>query len=546
MTKRDTDKKILQYTKKIYGFALSKTKDYDQAQELAQEIVCEVYISLLNSENIANYDGYIYRIASNVYSRFIGKLVEGRKVSCIDDIPVAVNDKYFYDDNKKQLEILKKEIGYLSQRQRSIVYLFYYEKQSVARIAKQLGISANTVKWHLSDARQTLKETIIMSENVRIDEKLALNPINFSFMGSDGTITDKDTEDFFDTRLKQNIAWACYKEPKTVSEIARETGVSTVYIADELKVLVDNGFINQIDNSKNPKYQAMMVISDVRNIQEKEEFYEDDNDSLNKEVAKKLCAEYYTPIFESFEKDPEHWGMSCHNSDVNYMKYSLVMLCQKFLQTNDNVELEREKLKIKRPDGGNYIAHATISNEWQTLNPKKFPNWVMGYMMNWGDDYNSIQVNCRFTDRSLDWKSQVCFDSLSKYIKSGCDKNTLSLEEYEKLCKNGYVQNDIMQVVTMNGGNKSPWDLIEPFMKNFKPAIESLSTYGKELEKTVQKSILESDEPEYAKKYNLILNTGKISNQDLIPYIIEEMLNNGMLKPLDSVQKKAALSILSI
>ena len=58
MKKKDADKKILQYKQKIYGFALSKTRDYEQAQELAQEIICEVYISLLNSENIVNYDGY--------------------------------------------------------------------------------------------------------------------------------------------------------------------------------------------------------------------------------------------------------------------------------------------------------------------------------------------------------------------------------------------------------------------------------------------------------------------------------------------------------
>ena len=59
-------------------------------------------------------------------------------------------------------------------------------------------------------------------ENVKIEENLAVNPIKFAFIGSSGTIEKKDTEDFFDTRLKQNIAWACYNESKTVSEIARE------------------------------------------------------------------------------------------------------------------------------------------------------------------------------------------------------------------------------------------------------------------------------------------------------------------------------------
>ena len=32
MNKKEADKKILQYKEKIYGFALSKTSDYEQAQ----------------------------------------------------------------------------------------------------------------------------------------------------------------------------------------------------------------------------------------------------------------------------------------------------------------------------------------------------------------------------------------------------------------------------------------------------------------------------------------------------------------------------------
>lgn len=547
MKKTDADKKILQYKQKIYGFALSKTQDYEQAQELAQEIICEVYISLLNSENIVNYDGYVYRIASNVYSKFVTSLVAGRKFSCIDDNPDAVSttDRYFYEDNKPQIETLKKEISYLSKRQRAVVYLFYYEKKSVNQIAKELEISANTVKWHLSDARQSLKETIIMSENVKFEENLAVNPIKFAFMGSSGTIEKKDTEDFFDTRLKQNIAWACYNEPKTVSEIAREIGVSSVYVADELKVLVDNGFINQVDNSKNPKFQAQIVISDIRKTSDEKGIFHNDTDELKVEIAKKLCESYYKPIFEAFEKDENHWGMSCPDTDLNFMKYSLVLLCQHFLQ-DDSVNVEMEKLKIKRPDGGNYIANATVANDWQELNPTVFPNWIMGYMMNWGNDYYSLQANCRFTNRSMDWKDQVCFESLVNFVKSGCNPDALKLNEYEAICKNGYIANNVVQVVQMKGGNKSPWEQVQPYMNHFNAAISDLKKYGKEMDEKFKAPLLKMKMPEYTRKFLLALNTSVIGQIEVIPFILEEMLLSGMLKPLTEVQKKAAMSILSL
>ena len=546
MKKTETDKRILQYKEKIYGFALSKTSDYEQAQELAQEIICEAYVSLLNAQDIANFDGYIYRIASNVYARFIAGLVQNKKQSCIDDNPdaVCVNDHYFYEDNKPQIEALKKEISYLSQRQRSVVYLFYYKNKTVNEIAKELDISANTVKWHLSDARQSLKETLIMYENVKIDENLSVNPIKFAFMGSSGTIVNKDTEDFFDTRLKQNIAWSCYNEPKTVSEIAREVGVSVAYIADELKSLVDNGFINQMDKSKNPKYQTQMVLSDIR-FEDKESMYKGTDEKLKVQIAQKLCQDYYQPIFKAFEKDPNHWGMSCPNNDLNFMKYSLVLLCQHFLQ-DDSVNVEMEKLKIKRPDGGNYIANATVANDWQELNGEVFPNWIMGYMMNWGTDYYSLQANCRFTDRSLDWKQQICFEALVKFIKSNCNPDALNLSEYESICKNGYVYKNQVQVVQMNGGNKSPWDQIKPFIDSFSSIINKLKNDGKEFDKEAQKSLKAVSMPEYTRSFLLALNTGIIGQIEIIPYILEEMLASGMLNPLTPTQRKAAMSVLSL
>lgn len=546
MKKTETDKKILQYKEKIYGFALSKTSDYEQAQELAQEIICEAYVSLMNSKNVANLDGYIYRIASNVFSKFVAGLIQKRKQLSIDDNPdaISVTDYYFYEDNKPEIEALKKEISYLSQRQRSVVYLFYYKNKSVNEIAKELDISANTVKWHLSDARQSLKETLIMYENVKIDENLSVNPIKFAFMGSSGTIVKKDTEDFFDTRLKQNIAWACYNEAKTVSEIAREVGVSVAYIADELQALVDNGFINQVDKSKNPKYKTQMVLSDIR-AENKESVYKGADEELKKQIAKKLCQEYYKPIFKAFEEDENHWGMSCPGDDLNFMKYSLVLLGQHFLQ-DDAVNVEMEKLKVKRPDGGNYIANATVANDWQELNGEIFPNWIMGYMMNWGDDYYSLQANCRFTDRSFDWKQQVCFEALTKFVKNGCNPDSLTLSEYEAICKNGYVSGNVVQVVQMKGGNKSPWEQIKSYMESFATEIASLKEYGKQVDKEAQKSLKEGTMPEYTRAFLLALNTGIIGQIEIIPFMLEEMLASGMLKSLTAVQKKAAMSVLSL
>lgn len=69
MNKQNADKIIASYVKKLFGFAMSRLSKIDEAEELAAEITFQVYASLLKLDSIANLDGYIYRIARNVYAR---------------------------------------------------------------------------------------------------------------------------------------------------------------------------------------------------------------------------------------------------------------------------------------------------------------------------------------------------------------------------------------------------------------------------------------------------------------------------------------------
>ena len=241
MDKQTADKKIYEYRDRIFGFAMEKTRNVDQADELASDIICEVYRSFLRGGDIVNVDGYVYRIARNVWAKYVRRLTENRSFEDIDNVVIPYYDSRG-DDNSEEIAALRREIGYLSDRQRQIVYMHYYRELSVSEIAKRLNISAGTVKWHLSDARTKLKEGITMTIN---EQNLELNPIKFTSMGHGGSPgSTGDTMDMFDTRLKQNIAYSCYWQPKTLEEIARELGVPQVYVADNLAKLVDYAYID--------------------------------------------------------------------------------------------------------------------------------------------------------------------------------------------------------------------------------------------------------------------------------------------------------------
>lgn len=545
MNKQFADETILQYQKKIYGFALGKLHNIAQAEELASDIACEVYLSLLNSDNIVNVNGYIYRIASNVYARYLHKLKYGVSFADICEVSMPYNDENLNAlENQETIDALRREISFLSDRQRSIVYMHYYEKKAVADIAAKLGISEGTVKWHLSDARSSLKEELTME---RMYDDLAVNPIRFCGGGHDGCPGEKgDTMDVFDTQLKQNIAYACYWEPQTVQDIAKKLNVPLTYIGDEIKVLEEFGYIDRMDNTKNPKYRSNMYIMDSR-------LYDDTKSKMMKEAAEYFCEEWYPQIFEEFDKAEDNWGFTCADNDKNYMKYNLVMLCTKYLLSVGGAEYWkiREKYMVKRPDGGCFIAHAYITDDCHLEKKRNNPYWACGYMMESVGDHNElgkVQLDCRFTDRSAEtWRDDLHSDwqILYTFIKADCNVKVLMPEEYKRLCDKGYVKDDKVQIMSYVTER-------DDFKEN---VLGDLIREKVEISKEIEAFCHRFDEKVYeyemdkfpthihplAKMYSI----GVLSGGSFTPYLIETLLEKGMLKPLAPEQKKSVLTVIA-
>lgn len=543
MKKQCADNLILQYQNKIFGFALKKVRNISQAEELASNIVCEVYQSFLNAESIANTDGYVYRIASNVYAKYIHAITEGKKFESLSEVTLPFYDDSFdKSENEESFAQLRKEIGYLSQRQRTIIYLHYYEKKSIKDIAQKLGISSGTVKWHLSDARSALKEELTMT---KYNDDLAVNPIKFSNMGHNGYIGEKgDTKDMFDTQLKQNIAFSCYYEPLTAEEIARKINVPVTYVADEIKILCEYGYIDKMDNTRNPKFLTNMFITDSTICDDM-----DDMDRLQ-DAAKFMCDNFYPKVFEAFDSSEDNWGFSCDGNDKNFMKYTLVMLCTNFAYSKYDEEYwsMHEKLKVKRPDGGCFIAHANISDDCNEANNN--PYWSCGYMTRVTDNNVSIQVDCRFSNRSeLTWRDNLDSDweSLYTFIKGGCKPQSVSLEEYKRLCDKGYIYNDKVQVMTFANSADNAQNGLESLKKMIHekvPVDDKIKEYADYFDKRSYE--YQKDKyPEHILPIVQLYSISQLSEGHFISYLIEEMLDRNMLKPLTELQKKSVFSIMT-
>lgn len=160
MNTKQAEQTVTEYLKKLYGFALKKTANLQDAEDLTQEIALKIYNTLLVSE-IDNISAFVWRVSHNTLANYYrGKTRSGIGI-CIDELSEILPDENDVAEGVIQAESVRKlqsEIAYLSKMQRKIVILYYYENKKQDEIAKILGIPVGTVKWHLYEAKSEMKK----------------------------------------------------------------------------------------------------------------------------------------------------------------------------------------------------------------------------------------------------------------------------------------------------------------------------------------------------------------------------------------------------
>ena len=248
MDKQELDAKVEEMAKALLSYCSARTSDFFEAEDLAHDIILEIYKSANNIRNDDAVYGFMWAVAGNVYKQWCKSKAKNKECELTDELP-DVAELPIEDDSA--LYLLRRELTLLSEKYRKAVVLYYIENKSCSEISNRLSISESMVKYLLFKSRQILKEGMSMERNYG---QQSYNPKGLSllFWGS-------GAERYYhlcDSKISQNILFACYNDKLSAEQISLEIGVSLPYMEDKLAELCECELLKKDGN----RYYTNIVI----------------------------------------------------------------------------------------------------------------------------------------------------------------------------------------------------------------------------------------------------------------------------------------------
>ncbi len=143
-----------EYKDRVYEICYRVVGDYDDANDVSQDVFLRVYSSLKKFKHNSSFSTWLYRIAVNSSISFLKKSNSQKKrVDTSSDLTnIESGDRSSDIDN-----LIQESIKKLDEKDRVVVVLKDIEGFSYEEISSILHINIGTVKSRLSRSREKLK-----------------------------------------------------------------------------------------------------------------------------------------------------------------------------------------------------------------------------------------------------------------------------------------------------------------------------------------------------------------------------------------------------
>lgn len=171
-------------SKKIYNRCFFILKDQDLAEDATQEVFLKAFSQIKSLKQDLKIGGWLNRMAYNYCIDLIRKnqkeIDKTNQVLDRDELTSFIEEIDEINNSEHYKAILKQELAQLSESERLVIILYYWEGNSISEIAAQMALGESAVKMKLSRTRSKLKERMEghgMDHAVQLSVLLLLNLI---------------------------------------------------------------------------------------------------------------------------------------------------------------------------------------------------------------------------------------------------------------------------------------------------------------------------------------------------------------------------------
>lgn len=412
--------KIKESLDAIFAYALKRTNNRHEAEDLSQEIILNLYMSVKILNDLNKFYGWMWAVAENVYKSYLRKKQKNNHVMFQEEFHTNY-DELIEDQMVKneQIGLLYREISLLSGLYRETMMLYYLKQKSCAEIAHRLNLSETTVKQYLFKSRKKVKEGLSM---IRERGERSFNPKKFNiyYWGNSSNIYNH----LFKRKLPGNIMIEAYYEPITIEQLSIELGVASVYLEDEIKILEEHNLIKRI---KGQKIQTNLIIFT-------EEFEEELHGKSNSDYE--LLVNYLNEFLVEHDNQIRSKMLNGSEINLNQLKWQVlsIVLYEAVIELFLNETIQ--KYPVINDELSGYV--------WgleRVFGDQNFDFGINGYQDQEGNeirvfDYYLVKKNYH----------EICKSLTGDLLLKIANSRTFILNEYEEtelihLIQHGYVKN---------------------------------------------------------------------------------------------------------
>ena len=152
------DKIYDEYYYKLYFWAIKKTNNKEDAEDLVNNVFLSIFEYLNKNINVDKLDNLIWKIAYNLWCDKAKKYIKEKsnttyEDNSIDNYKTDMIDKIIYREIVTNLD----NIG-LTEKEKISFNLYYFNDLSIKEISKKINVSETNIKYYLFNARKKIKE----------------------------------------------------------------------------------------------------------------------------------------------------------------------------------------------------------------------------------------------------------------------------------------------------------------------------------------------------------------------------------------------------